>query len=84
MLGCAIPTLDILFGRPRQRFGYFSCFARVRHRPLHLTTRQVNFTPIGPAPDGMAGLRVAPDKKNAYTVITKDVLGNKRCEFWAF
>ena len=49
-----------------------------------LTSRQVNFTPIGPAPDGMAGLLVAPVKKHAYTVITKDVLGNKRCEFWAF
>src|SRR6516165_12250694 len=34
-----------------------------------LTTRQVTFTPIGPAPAGMAGLQVAPDKKNAYTVL---------------
>ncbi len=49
-----------------------------------LTTRQVNFTPIGPSPDGMAGLQVAPDKKNAYTVITNGIHGNKRCEFWAF
>jgi DNA-binding beta-propeller fold protein YncE len=49
-----------------------------------LTTRQVKFTPIGPAPAGMAGLQVAPDKKNAYTVITNGALGNKRCEFWAF
>ncbi|PWU07264.1 MAG: hypothetical protein C5B51_10445 [Terriglobia bacterium] len=49
-----------------------------------LTTRQVNFTPIGPAPGGMAGLQVAPDKKHAYTVIANGQLGNKRCEFWAF
>ena len=49
-----------------------------------LTTRQVNFTPIGPSPEGMAGLQVAPDKKNAYTVITNGQLGNKRCEFWGF
>ena len=49
-----------------------------------LSTRQVNFTPIGPAPQGMAGLQVAPDKKNAYTVIANGALGNKRCEFWAF
>ena len=49
-----------------------------------LSTRRVNFTPIGPAPAGMAGLQVAPDKKNAYTVITNGALGNKRCEFWAF
>src|SRR5436189_218919 len=49
-----------------------------------LSTRQVNFTPIGPSPEGMAGLQVAPDKKNAYTVITNGTHGNKRCEFWTF
>ena len=49
-----------------------------------LTTRQVDFTPIGPSPQGMTGLHVTPDKKNAYTVITTGNLGNKRCEFWAF
>ena len=49
-----------------------------------LTTREVNFTPIGPAPAGMAGLHVAPDKKTAYTVVTNGTHGNKRCEFWAF
>ena len=32
----------------------------------------------------MAGRQVAPDKKNAYTVITNGIHGNKRCEFWAF
>ena len=49
-----------------------------------LSTRHVNFTPIGPSPAGMAGLQIAPDKKNAYTVITTGNHGNKRCEFWAF
>jgi DNA-binding beta-propeller fold protein YncE len=49
-----------------------------------LTTRKVDFTPVGPAPTGMAGLQVAPDKKTAYTVIANGALGNKRCEFWAF
>lgn len=49
-----------------------------------LSNRQVNFTPIGPAPQGMAGLQVAPDKKNAYTVVANGTLGNKRCEFWSF
>jgi DNA-binding beta-propeller fold protein YncE len=49
-----------------------------------LSTRQVNFAPIGPSPQGMTGLHVTPDKKNAYTVITNGTLGNKRCEFWAF
>jgi len=49
-----------------------------------LTTRQVNFNPIGPAPQGMAGLQVAPDKNTAYTVIANGAPSNKRCEFWAF
>ena len=34
---------------------------------LDLATRQVNYNPIGPAPPGMAGLQVTPDKKFAYT-----------------
>jgi DNA-binding beta-propeller fold protein YncE len=49
-----------------------------------LSTRDVNFNPIGPAPAGMAGLQVTPDKKTAYTVIANGLHGNKRCEFWAF
>ena len=51
---------------------------------LDLATRQVDYNPIGPAPSGMAGLQVTPDKKLAYTVVTNGALGNKRCEFWAF
>ena len=47
-----------------------------------LSTRQFDFTPIGPAPDAMAGLQVTPDGKHAYTVVTNGKLGNKRCEFW--
>ncbi len=49
-----------------------------------LSTRQFDFTPIGPSPAGMTGLHVAPGKKDAYTVITNGTLGNKRCEFWHF
>lgn len=49
-----------------------------------LGTRQVNFTPIGPAPSGMAGLQITPDKQKAFTVVGTGVLGNKRCEFWTF
>lgn len=50
-----------------------------------LSTRQVDFTPIGPAPATMAGLQVAPDGKSAYTAVsTGGNLGNKRCEFWRF
>lgn len=49
-----------------------------------LTSRQFDFTPIGPAPDAMAGLQLSPDGKTAYTVVTNGKLGNKRCEFWRF
>jgi DNA-binding beta-propeller fold protein YncE len=48
-----------------------------------LTTKHLDFNPIGPAPAGMAGIQVTPDKKWAYTVVSNGVNGNKRCEFWA-
>ena len=51
---------------------------------LNLATRQVDYNPIGPAPAGMAGLQVTPDKKVAYTVVATGDNGNKRCEFWRF
>jgi DNA-binding beta-propeller fold protein YncE len=49
-----------------------------------LSTKHMDFTPIGPAPAGMAGIEVTPDKKWAYTVVANGTHGNKRCEFWAF
>jgi hypothetical protein len=51
---------------------------------LNLATREMNYNPIGPAPSGMAGLQVTPDKKFAYTVVANGANGNKRCEFWKF
>ncbi|MGA3202187.1 MAG: hypothetical protein ABSF12_06795 [Bryobacteraceae bacterium] len=51
---------------------------------LDLATRQVSYNPIGPAPGGMAGLQVTPDKKFAYTIVANGAHGNKTCEFWAF
>ncbi|MET0363956.1 MAG: hypothetical protein ABW169_04825, partial [Sphingobium sp.] len=51
---------------------------------LNLSTREFNFTPVGPAPNSMAGLEVTPDGKEGYTVVTTGTLGNKRCEFWRF
>ncbi len=52
---------------------------------FNLQTRHMDFTPIGPAPQGMTGLHVAPGRKDAYTVVsTGGALGNKRCEFWHF
>lgn len=49
-----------------------------------LTTKHIDFNPIGPAPAGMAGIEVTPDKKWAYTVVANGRNGIKRCEFWAF
>lgn len=49
-----------------------------------LNSRQMNFTPVGPSPQGMSGLQVTPDKKKAYTVVSTGAQGNKRCEFWSF
>jgi hypothetical protein len=51
---------------------------------MDLGTRQVSYSPIGPAPAGMTGLQVTPDKKSAYTVVADGANGNKRCEFWKF
>lgn len=51
---------------------------------LDLATRRVDYNPIGPAPGGMAGLQVTPDKKFAYTIVSNGEHGNKRCEFWRF
>jgi DNA-binding beta-propeller fold protein YncE len=77
-------------GEPGQHVSLFNSADPIVHNRIFgiarfdLSSRQVNFTPIGPSPQGMAGLQVAPDKKNAYTVVTTGVQGNKRCEFWAF
>ena len=49
-----------------------------------LSNREFQYTPIGPAPAQMAGLQVTPDGKQAYTVVTNGVTGNKRCEIWRF
>jgi DNA-binding beta-propeller fold protein YncE len=51
---------------------------------LDLGKRQVSYKPIGPAPGGMAGLQVTPDKKLAYTIVANGEFGKKRCEFWGF
>src|SRR5271165_293373 len=51
---------------------------------LDLATRRVDYKPIGPAPSGMAGLQVTPDKKFAYTIVSNGEHGNRRCEFWRF
>jgi DNA-binding beta-propeller fold protein YncE len=52
---------------------------------FNLNTKEVEFTPIGPAVEEMSGLQVSADMKDAWTVATLGgELGNKRCEFWHF
>jgi DNA-binding beta-propeller fold protein YncE len=81
--------LDSL-GTPGQRMSLFNSTDPIVHSRLFgiarfdLSTRDREFTPIGPPPNGMGGLQVTPDKKSAYTVISSGSGGNKRCEFWAF
>lgn len=48
-----------------------------------LNKRKFDFKPIGPAPMAMTYVRVAPDMKEAYSVIVNGNQGNRRCEFWA-
>jgi hypothetical protein len=49
-----------------------------------LNSREFQFSPIGPTPDGMMGLEVSPDRKSAYTVVLNGEQGMRKCEFWAF
>jgi DNA-binding beta-propeller fold protein YncE len=75
---------------PRRRVSLFNSADPIVHNRVfgianfELSTRKFDFTPIGPAPAGMTGLQVAPDKKTAFTVVANGALGNKRCEFWSF
>lgn len=81
-------TLDSINTAPGQRISLFNSTDPIVHSRLFgiarfdLSTHQFDFTPIGPPPNGMSGLQIAPDKKNAYTVISSGSGGNKRCEFW--
>jgi hypothetical protein len=78
-----------LFNSPGVHTGMFVWSDPVVHNSVFglgrfdLATRHMDFTPIGPAASGMAGIEVTPDKKWAYTVVANGKNGNKRCEFWA-
>lgn len=85
-VGAPLDTLD-------ERGAYVSLFNAedpIVHRRLFgiahfdLNTRQFKFTEIGPAPEGMIGLQMAPDRKTGYSVVLNGEHGNRRCEFWAF
>lgn len=74
---------------PNQRVSLFNSADPIVHNRIFglarfdLNTRKFDFTPIGPSPGAMTNLRVTPDKKEAYTVVSTGDHGNKRCEFWA-
>jgi DNA-binding beta-propeller fold protein YncE len=50
---------------------------------INLTTKAVDFTPIGPA-GPMRGLLLTPDRKTGYTVAFSGQGGTRRTEFWVF
>ncbi len=90
--GAALPfggDLD-LFNEPGEHMALFVTSDPVVHNHVFglarfdLSTKRMDFNPIGPAPAGMAGLEVTADKKWAYTVVENGKHGNKRCEFWSF
>ena len=74
---------------PTQRVSIFNYSDPVVHNRVFglatfdLNKRKFDFKPIGPAPVAMTNVRIAPDKKEAFTVISNGTGGNKRCEFWA-
>ncbi len=76
---------------PNHFISVFSAPDQFRHSNVFgianfdLTTRQYSFAPIGPAPQAMTGLQVAPNKKDAYVVVNTTLnFTNKRCEMWHF
>lgn len=50
---------------------------------LNLTTRKVDYKPVGPALP-MLGFMVSPDRKLGYSVMYTAALGNRRTEWWVW
>ncbi len=48
---------------------------------INLTTRKIDFHPIGPVLPGVVGLRLSPDRKTGYTIAVSGEHGDRRCEF---
>lgn len=79
-----------LVNEPGQHISIFNSEDPIVHNKVfglarfNLSTRLMDFDPIGPAPGGMSGVEVTPDKKFAYTIAVTGIHGTKTCEFWAF
>jgi len=62
----------------------------VVHRPvfgiarMNLSTREIDFKPVGPYTNRIMNLWVTPDRSKGYTVSITGSEGNKRSEFWVF
>ncbi len=76
---------------PGMMTSVFNATDPVVHRPIFgiarvdLAKRAFDFTPVGPATQGMMGLHVSPDHKTGYTVaLQENTPGNRRAEFWVF
>ncbi len=89
MEGMSFGMVQEALAQPGQHVSLFNVSDPIVHNRVFgiahfdLNARKFSFTPIGPAPAAMGQLHVAPDQKNAYTVVTNGNGGNKRCEFWA-
>jgi hypothetical protein len=89
MEGMSMGAVQETLSTPGQRVSLFNFSDLIIHNRVFglahfdLNTRKFDFTPIGPAPATMGQLRLTPDAKSAYTIITNGSGGNKRCEFWA-
>ena len=87
--GLAIAGTQDGLGQADQRVSLFTYSDPFVHNKVFglatfdLNKRKFDFKPIGPAPMAMTYLRVAPDMKEAYSVIVNGTGGNRRCEFWA-
>jgi hypothetical protein len=68
--------------------GIFNTEDPVVHRRVfgiatfRLNERKFNFTPVGPAADGVSNIRFTPDHKRAYAVAISGTHGDRHCEFW--
>ncbi len=68
--------------------GIFNTDDPVVHRQVfgiakfQLNERKFDFTPIGPAVQGVSNVRYSPDHKRAYAVAITGTHGDRHCEFW--
>ena len=82
------PEMDPNDG-PDTLTGIFNTEDPVVHREVfgiatfRLNERKFEFTPIGPAAQGLSTIRYTPDHKTAYTVAITGMHGDRHCEFWA-